>query len=74
MSILQKLWYTNIHPNEDREISENEKKLIEIICMHQNKLLSSLKNNELDTFKKYVEFLREYASLLSANRLKLVSS
>ena len=34
MSILQELWYGNIRPNEDKAITDEEKRLIELIARH----------------------------------------
>ena len=64
MSILEELWYGNIKPCEDRVISDEEKKLIELMARHQEYLTSKLKDKELDAFKKYVECCDEYTSLI----------
>ena len=66
MSILQELWYGNIRPNEDKVITDEEKKLIELIAKHHETLSSSLKNDDLDVFEKYVDCFTEYASLIEA--------
>ena len=52
MTILQELWYGNIRPNEDKVITDEEKRLIELIARHHETLSSSLKNNDLATFEK----------------------
>ena len=62
MSILKELWYGNIKPCEDKEISDEEKKLVELMARHQAYLTSNLKENELDAFQKYVECVDEYTS------------
>ena len=41
MTTLQELWYGNIRPNEDKVISDEEKRLI---ARHHETLSSSLKN------------------------------
>ena len=64
MSILQELWYGNINPSEDKEISDGEKKLVELMARHQEYLISKLKDNELNALKKYVECTDEYTSLV----------
>lgn len=64
MSILQELWYGNINPSEDKEVSDEEKKLVKLMAWHQEYLTSKLKDNELDEFKKYVECVDEYTSLV----------
>ena len=52
MSILEELWYGNINPSEDKEISDGEKKLVELMARHQEYLISKLKDKELDTYQK----------------------
>ncbi len=64
MSILQELWYGNINPSEDRDISDEEKKLVELMARHQEYLTSKLKDKELDEFVKYIECVDEYTSLV----------
>lgn len=64
MNILQELWYGNIRPNEDKDITDEEKRLIELIARHHETLSSSLKNDDLVVFEKYVDYFTEYASLI----------
>ena len=71
MSILQELWYGNIRPNEDKVITDDEKKLTELIARHHETLSSSLKNNDLDVFEKYVDCFTEYASLIEAQAFEI---
>lgn len=71
MSILQELWYGNIRPNEDKVISDEEKKLVELIAKHHEALSSSLKNDDLDVFEKYVDCFTEYASLIEAQAFEI---
>ena len=71
MNILQELWYGNIRPNEDKVISVEEKKLIELIARHHEALSSSLKNNDLVVFEKYVDCLTEYASLIECQAFEI---
>ena len=68
MSILQELWYGNIRPNEDKVISDEEKRLI---ARHHETLSSSLKDNDLDIFEKYVDCFTEYASLIEAQAFEI---
>ena len=65
MSILQELWYGNIRPNEDKVITDEEKRLIELIARHYETLSSSLKNGDLKVFEKYADCFTEYASEIS---------
>ena len=71
MSILQELWYGNIRPNEDKVITDEEKRLIELIARHHEALSSSLKNNDLVVFEKYVDCFTEYASLIEAQAFEI---
>lgn len=52
MSILEELWYGNINPSEDRDISDEEKKTVALMARHQEYLTSNLKDKELDVLKK----------------------
>lgn len=71
MSILQELWYGNINPSEDKEVSDEEKELVELMARHQEYLISKLKEKELDAFKKYVECVDEYASLVECQAFEI---
>ncbi len=71
MSILQELWYGNINPSEDRDISDEEKKLVELMARHQEYLISKLKDKELNNFKKYVECTDEYTSLVECRAFEI---
>ena len=71
MTTLQDLWYGNIRPNEDKVISDEEKKLIELIARHHETLSSSLKNDDLNVFEKYVDCFTEYASLIEAQTFEI---
>ena len=71
MNILQELWYGNIRPNEDKVISDEEKRLMELIARHNEALSYSLKNEDLDVFEKYVDCFTEYASLIEAQAFEI---
>lgn len=71
MSMLKELWYGNINPIEDRDISDEEKKLVELMARHQEYLISILKDKELDVFKKYVECVDEYTSLIECQAFEI---
>ena len=71
MNLLQELWYGNIRPNEDKVITDEEKRLIELIAQHHETLSSSLKNDELVVFEKYVDCFTEYASLIEAQAFEI---
>lgn len=71
MSMLQELWYGNIRPNEDKIITDEEKELIELIAKHHEVLSSSLKNDDLIVFEKYVDCFTEYASLIECQAFEI---
>lgn len=71
MSILQELWYGNINPSDDKEVSDEEKKLVELMARHQECLTSKLKDKELDEYKKYVECVDEYTSLVECQAFEI---
>lgn len=71
MSMLKELWYGNIKPCEDKEISIEEKELVELMARHQEYLISKLKDEELDVFKKYVECVDEYTSLVECQAFEM---
>lgn len=71
MSVIQDLWYGNIKPNEDKVMTEEEKKLNNLMNRHYETLSSSLKDDELETFKKYAECFTEYAMLIESQAFKI---
>ena len=71
MTTLQELWYGNIRPNEDKIITDEEKRLIELIARHHETLSSSLKKDDLDVFEKYVDCFTEYGSLIEAQAFEI---
>ena len=71
MSILQELWYGNINPSEDKEVSDDEKELVELMARHQEYLTSTLKDKELEEYKKYVECCEEYTSLIECQAFEI---
>lgn len=71
MSTLQELWYGNIRPNEDKILTDEEKKLIELIAKHHETLSSSLKNDALDVFEKYIDCVTEYGSLIECQAFEI---
>lgn len=71
MSVLQELWYGNINPSKDKLVSDEEKKLVEMMARHQEYLTSKLKEKELDKFKKYVECCEEYTSLVESQAFEI---
>lgn len=71
MSTLQELWFGNVNPSEDKAITDEEKRIIELIAKHHETLSSSLKNDDLVVFEKYVDCFTEYASLIEAQAFEI---
>lgn len=71
MTPLQNLWHGNIRSNEDKVITDEEKKLVELIARHHETLSSSLKNDDLVVFEKYVDCFTEYASLIECQAFEI---
>lgn len=71
MSMLKELWYGNIKPCEDKEISDKEKELVELMSSHQEYMTSKLKYKELDVLKKYVECVDEYTSIIECQAFEI---
>lgn len=71
MTALQELWYGNIRPNEDKVITDEEKRLIELIARHHETLSSSIKDNNLDVFEKYIDYFTEYASMIECQAFEI---
>lgn len=71
MTTLQELWYGNIRPNEDKVITDEEKELVSLIVKHHEKLSSSLKDNDLVVFEKYVDCFTEYVSLIECQAFEI---
>ena len=71
MSTLQELWFGNVNPSEDKIITDEEQRLVELMAMHQEKLMSSLSNDDFDSFKKFVECSEEYSSLIAAQAFEI---
>ena len=71
MSMLKELWYGNINPSEDKEVSDEEKKLVELMARHQEYLTSTLKDKELEEFKKYIECVDEYTLMVECQAFEI---
>ena len=71
MSILEELWFGNMNPSEDKEVSDEEKELVKLMARHQEYMQSKLKNKELDEYKKYVECVDEYTSLVECQAFEI---
>ena len=71
MSTLQELWFGNVNPSEDKVITDEEKELVSLIARHHEALSSSLKNDDLVVFEKYVDCFTEYASMIECQAFEI---
>lgn len=71
MSVIQDLWYGNIKPNENKVMTEEEKKLVQLIARHYETLSFPLNDDELETLKKYAECFTEYAMLIESQAFEI---
>lgn len=71
MSTIQELWYGNIRPSEDKVITAEEQKLVELMARHQDYLKSKLKDKELAEFQKYILCADEYTSLVECQAFEI---
>lgn len=60
-----------MNPSEDKAITDEEQRLVELMAMYQEKLMSSLSNDDLDSFKKFIECSDEYFMLIEAQAFKI---
>ena len=64
MNILEELWYGNIEPAEYDTSSGKEykeyKDLLQLISRNEEKLLSTMTEDQKDLFSKYADCVREY--------------
>ncbi len=53
------------------QMTDEEKELVSLIAKHHETLSSSLKNDDLIVFEKYVDCFTEYASLIEAQAFEI---
>ena len=64
MRILEEFWYGNIEPTEyDTSFCKEYKKLQELICRNEEKLKSTMTDEQKELFEKYNDCLREYQTI-----------
>ena len=64
MRILEEFWYGNIEPTEyDTSICKEYKKLQELICRNEEKLRSTMTDEQKDLFEKYADCVREFQTM-----------
>ena len=64
MSILEKLWYGEVEPSEyDVSSCEEYKKLLSLIDRNEEKLRSTMTNEQKELFDKYMECVVDHQAL-----------
>ena len=61
MKILEEFWYGNIEPTDyDTSSCKEYKKLQELICRNEEKLRTTMTDEQKELFEKYADCVREY--------------
>ena len=65
MRLLEEFWYGNIEPTEyDTSSCKEYKKLQELICRNEEKLKSTMTDEQKELFEKYNDCVREYQTII----------
>lgn len=71
MTILENLWFGNIKPSEDKDITSEEKELISLMARHTEKLTKTLQDDNLAAFNNYIDCSNEYTSIVEAQAFEI---
>ena len=64
MRILEEFWSGNIEPTEyDTSSCKEYKKLQELICRNEEKLIATMTDEQKELFEKYNDCVREYQTI-----------
>ena len=64
MSVLEELWYGNLEPSEYSFSSSQEyKELLHLVSRNEEKLLSTMTQDQKELFSRYADCVREFQSL-----------
>ena len=64
MSVLEELWYGNLEPSEFFFSSSREyKELLHLVSHSEEKLLSTMTQEQKELFSRYSDCIREFQSL-----------
>ena len=64
MRLLEEFWYGNIEPTEyDTSSCKEYKKLLELICRNEEKLLASMTDEQKELFSRYTDCVREFQTM-----------
>ena len=64
MSVLEELWYGNLEPSEYSFSSSREyKELLHLVSRNEEKLLSTMTQEQKELFSRYADCVREFQTL-----------
>ena len=64
MSVLEELWYGNLEPSEySFSYSQEYKELLHLVSRNEDKLLSTMTQEQKELFSRYADCIREFQSL-----------
>ena len=63
MRILEEFWYGNIEPTEYDTSSTEFKKLLELMCRNEERLRSSMTDEQKELHEKYCDCMQEYQAI-----------
>ena len=64
MTVLEELWYGNLEPSEfDSSSSKEYKELLHLVGRNEEKLLTTMTEEQKELFSKYSDAVREFQAL-----------
>ena len=63
MRILEEFWYGNIEPTEYDTSSKEYKKLQELICRNEEKLIGTMTDEQKELFEQYSDCVQEHDTI-----------
>lgn len=63
MKLLRELWYSNIEPTENDTSAKEDKKLLELNCKNEDKLQTTMTDEQKELCEKYMDCVREFQAM-----------
>ena len=63
MKLLGELWYSNIEPTENDTSAKEDKKLLELNCKNEDKLQTTMTDEQKELCEKYMDCGREFQAM-----------
>lgn len=63
MKLLGELWYSNIEPTENDTSAKEDKKLLELNCKNEDKLQTTMTDEQKELCEKYMDCVREFQAM-----------